>query len=299
MLLPLAKGNPFATTYNWPAKPLQVHIFYKHLQFLNYEDLADAAKEMGFDGVDLTVRPNGHVLPERVEEDLPKAVAALQKAGLPPLIMTTAVDDPRDAIDKKVIETASRLGIKYYRMNWFDYRQGVSMPKQIAQFAKQIKELSQMNRQYGVTGVYQNHAGRGVGSSMWEVWQLLKEADKQHMGSQYDIRHAMVEGANSWQNGLELIHNDIKSITVKDYNWKQKGDKWEVNDVPIGEGMIDFKTYFGLLKKYDIDVPVSLHIEYDLGGAQHGATSISVDKNVVFDAMKKDLAKIQELWQQA
>ena len=134
---------------------------------------------------------------------------------------------------------------------------------------------------------------------MWEVWQLLKEADKQHMGSQYDIRHAMVEGANSWQNGLELIHNDIKSITVKDYNWKQKGDKWEVNDVPIGEGMIDFKTYFGLLKKYDIDVPVSLHIEYDLGGAQHGATSISVDKNVVFDAMKKDLAKIQELWQQA
>lgn len=30
------------------AEPLQVHLFSKHLQFLNYKDLAEAAAEIGF-----------------------------------------------------------------------------------------------------------------------------------------------------------------------------------------------------------------------------------------------------------
>ena len=46
---------------------------------------------MGFDGVDLSVRPEGHVLPEKVERDLPKAVEAIRKVGFSPFIMTTAV----------------------------------------------------------------------------------------------------------------------------------------------------------------------------------------------------------------
>ncbi len=38
-------------------------LFSKHLPKLNYAELAAAVKQMGFDGVDLTVRPEGHVLP--------------------------------------------------------------------------------------------------------------------------------------------------------------------------------------------------------------------------------------------
>ena len=67
---------------NSPGDRLKIHIFSKHLQFLNYQDLAEAAAEMGFDGIDLTVRPKGHVLPERVESDMPKAVEAMRKVGL-------------------------------------------------------------------------------------------------------------------------------------------------------------------------------------------------------------------------
>jgi sugar phosphate isomerase/epimerase len=296
VLLPLANVKGFAAQ---PAAPLRVHIFSKHLQFLKYQELADAAKEMGFDGIDLTVRPNGHVLPERVEEDLPKAAEAMRKAGLQPLLMTTAVDDANDSTDKKLIATASKLGFRRYRMNWLTYKEGEPMPAQIEQFEKQMRALSLLNKQYGLTGLYQNHSGRGVGSNMWEVWQLLKEVDKQYLGSQYDIRHAMVEGAESWQNGFELIHDQIKSVTVKDFKWGETNGKWHVVDVPIGEGMIDFVAYFKLLKKYNIDVPVTLHIEYDLGGAQSGATSIAIDKKEVFSAMKKDLAKVRDLWQQA
>ena len=195
-LLPLY-GNVFSM-FNSTDRRLKIHIFSKHLQFLNYEDMADAAAEMGFDGIDLTVRPNGHVLPERVESDLPKAAEAMNKAGLAPLLMTSSVQDANNDTDKKVLETAVKVGIQYYRMNWFIYPEEKSIPESLKTFQEQIKELSYLNKELGLTGCYQNHAGTGVGSDIWELWELLKEADKKFMGLQYDIRHAVVEGGQSW-----------------------------------------------------------------------------------------------------
>src|SRR6476659_8458860 len=187
-IFPFMYGNLFSMFQNSPVDRLKIHIFSKHLQFLNYQDLAEAAAEMGFDGIDLTVRPKGHVLPERVESDMPKAVEAMRKVGLIPLLMT-----------------AVALGIQYYRMNWFAYPEGKSIPESLLYFQQKIKDLSYLNKELGLTGCYQNHAGNEVGSAIWELWELLKEADKQYMGLQYDIRHAVVEGGLSWQKGLRLI----------------------------------------------------------------------------------------------
>src|SRR5262245_36164496 len=62
--------------------PWKFCAFEKPLQFLNYDELAEVLAELGFDGIEATVRPGGHVLPERVEDDLPRFVEALKKRGL-------------------------------------------------------------------------------------------------------------------------------------------------------------------------------------------------------------------------
>ena len=297
-LFPFMYENLFSMFQNSPVDRLKIHIFSKHLQFLNYQDLAEAAAEMGFDGIDLTVRPKGHVLPERVESDMPKAVEAMRKVGLMPLLMTTSVQDADNVTDKQVLKTAVVLGIEYYRMNWFAYPEEKSIPESLLYFQQKIKDLSYLNKELGLTGCYQNHAGNLVGASIWELWELLKEADKQYMGLQYDIRHAVVEGGLSWQNGLRLVHPHIKTLAIKDFLWAKKDGVWDPQNVPLGEGMVDFKTYFKLLKQYRVNVPVSLHLEHPLGGAEHGDTKISVDKKVVFDAMKKDLKTVHDLWHQ-
>src|SRR5687768_5482850 len=121
VLFPLVYKDLSSMVYTNTEKSLKIYIFSKHLQFLNYQDMAEAAAEMGFDGIDLTVRPNGHVLPERVENDLPKAVEAIRKVGFAPLMMVTAVRDAGDASDKKVLGVAAKLGFQYYRMNWYGY----------------------------------------------------------------------------------------------------------------------------------------------------------------------------------
>ena len=55
------------------------------------------------------------VLPERAEEDLPKAFEALKKAGVPVAMITTRIQDPRDPTARKIFKTASSLGIRRYR----------------------------------------------------------------------------------------------------------------------------------------------------------------------------------------
>ena len=295
-ILPEAFSQPVTTTET--GLP-DIHIFSKHLQFLNYTEMADAAASMGFAGVDLTVRPEGHVLPDRVESDLPKAVEALKKVGLPPKLMTTAVGDATDATDLKLLKTASKLGFQLYRMKWYAYDEKRAIPDSIQGFQTQVQALGELNKPLKLTGCYQNHAGTLVGSSVWEIWEMLKTADRTHMGAQYDIRHATVEGGQSWPTGLRLIQPHIKALTMKDFIWEKKNGKWIVQDVPLGEGMIDFKTYFSYLKRANIQVPVTLHIEYPAGGAEHGAAKLTIPQNEVFTAMKRDLSRLKELWKAA
>lgn len=60
--------------------------FSKHLPRMDASHLGRALKALGFDGVDLTVRPGGHIDPMRVVEDLPPFVTALRNEGLTVMI---------------------------------------------------------------------------------------------------------------------------------------------------------------------------------------------------------------------
>ncbi len=282
-----------------PDDQLDVNIFSKHLQFLDYKTTGEMAAEMGFSGVDLTVRPKGHVLPETVLTDLPKAVKDITASGINCNMITTAIESVNNPLDVAILEAASKAQIKYYRTNWFKYRDGISMQDSLLLYQEEIKKLGELNKKLGLIGCYQNHAGTNVGASYWEIKKILETVNPDYFGTQYDIRHAMVEGGNSWENGLQLLHSQTKVIVLKDFIWGKVNGKWEAINVPMGEGMVDFVKYFKLLKQYNIKPPVSLHLEYDLGGAEKGDYEISIDKKVVFDAMKKDLKKVQEYWKEA
>ncbi|WP_157207412.1 sugar phosphate isomerase/epimerase family protein [Mariniflexile maritimum] len=282
-----------------PDDLLDVNIFSKHLQFLDYKTTSEMVAEMGFSGVDLTVRPNGHVLPELVKTDLPKAVKAFTANGVNCKMITTNIESVNNPLDVAILEAASSQSIDYYRANWFKYKEDASMQDALLFYQEEIKKLGELNKKLKLVGCYQNHAGVSVGASYWEIKKILETVNPDYFGTQYDIRHAMAEGGYSWENGLKLLYPNIKVIVLKDFKWGIVNGKWEAINVPIGEGMVDFNKYFKLLKQYKIKPPVSLHLEYDLGGAEKGNSEISVDKKVVFDAMKSDLKKVQKLWKDA
>lgn len=279
--------------------PLSVHLFSKHLQFLDYQKAAEVASEIGFDGIDLTVRPKGHVLPENVKTDLPKAIYEIKKAGLRCDMITTAVEDVANPHDVDVVKTAAANGVKYYRSNWFKFKKDDSLEVSIDYYTEKIRQLGELNRQHNIIGCYQNHSGTSIGASFWEIKLLLEKVSPEFFGTQYDIRHAVAEGARSWPNGVKLLREQIKTIVIKDFKWGIVNGEWKIINVPVGEGMVDFYAYFKILKSFGLKPPVSLHLEYPLGGAEKGRIEITVDQQVIFDAMRKDLITLQKIWEQA
>lgn len=277
---------------------LKVYIFSKHLQFLDYRAMSEAAKEMGFDGIDLTVRPKGHVLPENVADDLPAATEAMASFGLSNSVITTRVLDAESPLDRKVVATASELGYDLYRTGWWRINDDTDI-KAVARLARsRLQGLAELNRELGITGAYENHSGNFFGASIWALDQALEGLSPAHMGCQYDIMHATIEGGKSWPIELRLIKDNINSLIVKDFKWIRENGTWKAAYVPIGEGMIDFVAYFSLLKKYGINVPVIVHSEYDLGGAEKGGVP-SIGGKAVFEKLQHDLLYIRDAWERA
>lgn len=293
-ILGTAAALPFLGSKNTAAaeKKFPISVFSKHLQFLDYERMADTAAEIGFDGVDLTVRPKGHVLPQNVVRDLPRAVKAVEKAGLGVAMITTRIDNAADKSTHLILKTASDLGIRYYRMGYLRYDKELSPQQNLQAFSRVFTELNELNETYGLTGCYQNHSGMYFGAPLWDLWMVLKALPSDRIGSQYDIRHATVEGATAWPLGLDLLENYIHTIVIKDFYWQKRGSEWRIKNCPVGDGMVDFKSYFETLGKKAINVPVSLHFEYPLA---EEIDDPKTRRRKTMEMMGKDLSALRSL----
>lgn len=272
----------------------KVCIFSKQLQWLNYQDLAKAVAEMGYDGIDLTVSANGHVLPERVETDLPKAVEGAEKAGIKIMMISTDIRDADEPLTKRILKTAAAQKIHYYRTSGLNYQKNIDIPENLETIKKKFSGLAALNKDYGLYSSYLNHSGEGFGSSIWDLWLTIKDLDPRYIGSQYDIKHSTIAGAYSWPVCFKLIHQYVQTMVIRDFKWEKNKGSWEIKPVPIGEGMVDFKKYFGLVKQYQIAGPVCIMCDYDLGGAENGATSLTIPGKNVLDAMRKDLDAVKK-----
>jgi L-ribulose-5-phosphate 3-epimerase len=271
----------------------KVAVFSKALQWTELNQMADLVAESGIDGLYLTVRPGGHVEPERVKDDLPKIAEAMKKVGKEIVMMTTAIGGADEPFTKDILTTAGQLGIGFYRMNWYNYDKQQSIDDNLQAFVKRMTALAEMNKANNIKAGYQNHAGTGFGSPVWDLVQVLRQVKSPWVGSQYDIRHAVVEGANSWPLGFDQVQPFINTIVMKDFYWAKNNGKWSVTNVPLGEGMVDFKAYKDKVDTLSPVLSITIHQEYDLGGAEHGNRKANITEAQMLAAMKKDLAFVK------
>ena len=270
----------------------RVHFFSKHLQFLDYPGAAEACAYAGMSGADLTVRPGGHVLPENVEKDLPRAVKAFREKGLLIEMMTSGITDPEDPLTEKVLRTASEQGIRYYRLGYYKYDPAISVSNNLEKIKVKISGLARLNEKYGIHGAYQNHAGRNFGAPVWDLWTVIRDMDPNWIGCQYDIRHATVEGMRSWPLGLKLLKDHIRCMVIKDFRYGERdGLAREVN-TPVGEGIVDFPAYFAMLEELGIRGPITMHLEYEMFPDKN--MDLAQKKEHAIKLMRKDLLALKK-----
>lgn len=265
----------------------QVVFFSKHLPHLDYEQLARTVKTLGFAGVDLTVRPGGHVLPERATEDLPKAAAAIRKAGLSLPMITTGLLSAAEPTAKPILSAAGKLGIPFIKPGYWKY-QFADVRQELAKFAADFRGLAELAKQSGVQLGFHNHEGN-LGGPLLDVVSTIDALDAKSAGYYFDVRHAVVEGGGTgWKIAFNMIAPRLKMIAVKDFYWEKTPKGWKVINCPLGEGMVDWKAYFKLLRQANFAGPISVHLEYEIGGA----TKAAVEENTLA-AATRDLAFVQ------
>jgi sugar phosphate isomerase/epimerase len=291
-----AAASPAAAAPNnkAPGKPT-LCLFSKHLPYLGYKDLARTLRELGFPGVDLTTRAQGHVLPERVAEDLPKAFAALQNEGIELAMITTGLTSPSDPTARPTLETAAQLKVPFWKLGYYRYQDLSKLDDRLNEVKRDVEGLAAASRHAGICGGFHNHSGTNVGSAMWDHWWVLRDTDPQSIGFYFDPCHATIEGGEGgWQIGFHRLTPGIHMVAIKDFYWEKQGGKWQVRMCPLGEGMVNFPKFFQMLAASGFSGPISMHVEYEIDGPTEAAKR---EKELA--AIQKDYAYLKPLVEKA
>lgn len=271
-------------------KPYEFCTFIKFIQDLSHEELATTLKEIGFDGAEVTVRKGGYIAPEAAADELPKLAEVFAKHEMKINILTTDIESVETVNAESILKTAGKLGIQRYRMGFSRYDMKAPIQPQLDGFKPKLKELAALNRETGVTGVYQNHAGgKYMGASFWDLKEALKDIPVEEIGSIFDVRHAVAEGSGAWPVYYDIIKPHISALSVKDFHWafkKKKDKRLSPMHCALGEGQVDYKKFFKLFKKDFESALVTLHVEYlKEGSTEENIAAIKKDFGVLKKAM--------------
>ena len=259
--------------------------FSKHLPDLGWNDLGPAVKDVGFDGVDLTVRPGGHVLPERAASDLPRAIEAITSRGVKVPMITTALTSAADPNAKPLLQAAARSGVPFFKPGYWLYTSSSDVRGQVAAAGEALAGLAALARDCGIQMGFHNHAGY-IGAALWEIAPAIDRLDPQWAGYYFDPRHAVAEGGGgAWKAATRLVAPRLKMVALKDFYWEKTEKGWRIKDCPLGDGAVDWTWVGAALRDANFSGPISIHFEYDIPGSTPQERT-----RRTLEAAKRDLA---------
>ena len=241
----------------------------KPLENLSYPELADTVAELGMDGVDLTVRSPGHVLPERVKTDLPRAAEAIRSRGLEIGWLTTAIDSAESPHAEEIIATAAGLGIRQIKLGYYRYAGFGEMRHQIAEVRERLRGIEALCQKYRMQAGVHAHDGPTLSATTHVVALLLEGFDPAALCYYPDLGHIGIEGSfGGWIHGLDLLSDRIAMLALENLAQFRDGDpetratRWRAKVVPFDQGFIPFPEAFRYLKQIGYTGYASFQAEY-------------------------------------
>lgn len=329
----LAQGNPQAAPRAAGAvRKLQIDAYSRHLQWLrDPAEVAKAVLEMGYEGLDITVRPYpGHVDPEKVATELPAFVRVIRDHGVKVSTITCPITDADSPNAERILDTASKLDIKHYWWGTFRYDQAKPVMPQLDALKPAVAKLAALNAKYGTTAMYHNYSGPGmVGNAIWDMLYLLRDHDPRYVGFHFDTGHATNAGGNNtWALNMRAAGPYIAGLSIKDSFLErfdpataparpagpppgapgQGGQRqgpprddgppypWRVKYTPLGEGNVNLPLLAQVLKEIGFSGPTEIQAEYPNGGADSAQDKLTLPRDVVLGAMKRDLQTLKKAW---
>jgi sugar phosphate isomerase/epimerase len=248
---------------------MRLVMFSKHLGPLSVPEAGKRVKEIGFSGLDLTVRPGGHLPPEQVEKGLPEAVKQLADLGLSVPMISTGITSAAEPHAEAILATAAAQGIRDLKLGYWKYERFGKLRQQLDEARKAIEGLEGLARKHGVRVCVHIHSGDYLSAEAGNVYQMISGRDPHHIGAYLDPGHMTLEGfEGGWIQGVDLLQNWISMIAVKSFqfiperNAETRETKWKARIGPLREGTVRWREVFKCLKQLGWDGTVTFHSEY-------------------------------------
>lgn len=248
---------------------MQYVLFTDNLADLSIRDAVAGAKKAGFDGLDLTLRPGGHVLPQNAEMGLADASTIARQAGLSIPMISTGVTDLNSPHAEAIFAAAAHYGARHIKLGYWEYQPFGTLAKQVDQAREQLGRVIELGKKYHVLPCVHCHSGRFVASGGPLLYLVLKDFTPGEVGAYVDPMHMTIEGSRSgWELGLDLLAPWVALVGVKNFRWVpgqrdaqgQQRYRWEY--VPLADGQAELPEFVGYLKQLHYDGIISLHSEY-------------------------------------
>jgi sugar phosphate isomerase/epimerase len=249
--------------------------------------LAAKLAGLGFDGVELAVRPGYQVVPENVATDLPKAVKLLAEHGL----KTPSIAGD---IDEATIAACGDAGVSTIRICApIDLAKGYRAS--IEDYRRQFDALLPSLERSGVTIGVQNHYGVNVASAVG-LAHLLSGYDPKLVSGVLDMGHCAVDGepvkmavdiARPHMNGLV----NFKSACHLRANGPELEAEYAVHWTTHDHGGYNWRELVTELHRTGFEGTFCMPAEYSKQAGVHGQRM----GDDVIPFLKKDIAHLKRL----
>ncbi|MDR3689366.1 MAG: sugar phosphate isomerase/epimerase [Fimbriimonas sp.] len=179
---------------------------------LSLPELARHVAGLGFDGVELPVRPGYPVTPENIEKALPEAVRILGDHGL----KVASIAGPTDERTFAACE-ASRISIVRICVG---VRSDEPYLEGVARLQGELSDLVPALDRHRITLGLQNHFGRHDICNAMGLRYLAERFDPRHVGLVWDAGHNGLEG-EAPETAIEIVWSHLCMVNLKSAFWRR------------------------------------------------------------------------------
>ncbi|MDA0659838.1 MAG: TIM barrel protein [Planctomycetota bacterium] len=225
-------------------------------------------REIGLNGLDLTVRPGGHIEPEKVATELPLAVKSAKEHGIRISMLSTSIGDA-DANAEKILSVAGEHGIRRIKMGYHRYTRFGQLLEEMDESRRRIERIAKLAARFNVLPCVHIHSGALIPSGGSAAYLLLRDVSPTEVGAYVDPMHMTIEGGiDGWRQGLDLLRPWIALSSLKNCIWTANGrdefgqQRWSPKKCPLADGIAPIPDYLQRLREGGYHGLYTLHSEY-------------------------------------
>ncbi|MHC4566293.1 MAG: sugar phosphate isomerase/epimerase family protein [Planctomycetota bacterium] len=264
--------------------------FWRGQARLGVEEFLNKAKELGFDGVMLTAK-RPHVAVSDYDAAAREALRRkIENLGIE-LVCMAGYTDFTAGVDKagipnaeiqacyvgQLAKLAGDLGTDMVRVFTGYERPGVPFDQQYAMVVEGLKLAGQRAAEHGVTLAVQNH--HDIASHHDTMFWLLDEVNLPNVKAAFDAWTPTLQGLDAGQLRAAvlkmkpyIVHTTAAQyVRLPRYHYEEtlvnySQDETLIRAVPMGEGIVDYGTFFNSLKEIGYQGYVGYEMCAELAG---------------------------------